>query len=161
MKALSKIFPSFMGPSTVYDGLRRQEHSCEGCPLRQTITPPGVIEHKCRITGEYEVPASPSSCPLPCIPKMAKVSAESERVVCPQGSTIIDLRMIHWKNRQEVAQRDLDNGCIPAQALKRGEIVALDGFRVVCTSLEKCGSKWARFSIEWEELKGEDYVHAQ
>ena len=152
MKARSKILPPFMGPDRVYMGKHRRSLSCENCPLRQEVPFGAHVEHKCRITGEYEVPSRTSVCPLPCAPRMVEVSEEVERPVCFQGSAVIDLRSIHWSYRQEVAQRDLENGCIPAQALKGGEIVALEGFRVTCKPFGGRGSRWGRFIIEWEAL---------
>lgn len=145
-----KITPSIAGPAWVYCGAHRKESDCSGCPLRIGADP---VERKCSVSGSYEVPGMAQSCPCPSKPASYRTT-EMERPVCPEGSAIIDLRIVHWSQRAQVAQKDMDQGCIPAWADRGGEPRPLDGYSLEVHPMASSRSKWSHYRITWKRKGG-------
>lgn len=145
-----KITPNIAGPAWIYLGAQRHESDCSGCPLRRKVT---EKEWKCTVSGDYEVAGRGQSCPCPSKPIIYR-TAEMERPVCPEGSAIIDLRIVHWSQRAQVTQKDMDQGCIPAWADRGGEPRPLDGYSLEIQVMACSRSKWSHYCITWKRKGG-------
>lgn len=150
MKAQSKIvLPSIFGPEWMYGGAKRREDDCTGCPLRLSVPLRGLF--KCRATGDYEVPeVRPQACPCPTKPELVQ-DGDILRPVCPSGSAIIDLKIIHWTRREEVAKGDILKGCIPATIGRGGKAEALPGFSLEVHPMGDNRSPWSYYRLTWKK----------
>lgn len=155
MKVPSKTqyLPPVAACSSIYLSAHRKEQDCSGCPFHEDK---GAVGTKCKATGEYNpLPHSlPAACPYPSRPAWVEDGREVTRPVCPEGSAIIDLRMVHWTRRAEVAQGDMDRGCIPAWADRGGEPRALPGYSIEAHALAGARSKWSYHNVTWKVKDG-------